>query len=176
MLLPQPAEREVSVHQDRCRQLPPGLEVRRLPQAVLGPDGNHLPRHQVSIRKWILVVFEMCAAKNGVAAREIERRYDLSPKSAWFMTQRIREAMKREPLAGLLSGTIVADETWIGGKPRNRHRQAQPARNVQVLRRNPEGQDSGAVPDRQAFTANLNLVYGEEPASDASRSTAAEGD
>ena len=37
------------------------------------------------------------------------------------MLHRIREAMKREPIAGLLSGRVVADETWYGGKPRNRH-------------------------------------------------------
>jgi transposase-like protein len=36
------------------------------------------------------------------------------------MTHRIREAMRREPIAGLLSGRVVADETWYGGKPSNR--------------------------------------------------------
>lgn len=76
---------------------------------------------KISLRKWLFVLFEMVANKNGIAAREIERKYDLTAKSAWFMTQRIREAMKREPLAGMLSGTIVADETWIGGDPNNRN-------------------------------------------------------
>lgn len=76
---------------------------------------------KIPVRTWLLVVFEMCASKNGVAAREIERKYDLTPKSAWFMLHRIREAMKREPLAGLLRGTIISDETWYGGKPANRH-------------------------------------------------------
>lgn len=75
----------------------------------------------ISIRKWVFVVFEMCANKNGLAAREVERKYKLSPKSAWFMTQRIREAMKSDPLAGLLQGTIVVDETYVGGDPKNRH-------------------------------------------------------
>lgn len=77
---------------------------------------------KVPIRTWLMVIFEMCSSKNGVAAREIERKYDLTPKSAWFMTQRIREAMRRDPLAGLLAGTVQADETWIGGTPSNRHR------------------------------------------------------
>ena len=76
---------------------------------------------KIPVRTWIFVVFEMCASKNGVAAREIERKYNLTGKSAWFMLHRIREAMRREPLAGLLAGTVVADETWIGGKPSNRH-------------------------------------------------------
>lgn len=77
---------------------------------------------KISIRTWLLVVLEMCAAKNGVSAREIERKYDLSPKSAWFMLHRIREAMKRDPMAGLFRGAVQADETWIGGDPKNRHR------------------------------------------------------
>jgi transposase-like protein len=76
---------------------------------------------KIPVRTWLFVVFEMCSSKNGVAAREIERKYDLSAKSAWFMLHRIREAMRRDPLAGLLSGRVVADETWIGGKPSNRH-------------------------------------------------------
>lgn len=77
---------------------------------------------KVPVRTWLFVIFEMCASKNGVSAREIERKYDLTAKTAWFLLHRIREAMKREPLAGLLSGTVVADETWIGGTPANRHR------------------------------------------------------
>jgi transposase-like protein len=76
---------------------------------------------KIPVRKWIFVVFEMASSKNGVAAKEIERKYNLTSKSAWFMMHRIREAMKREPMAGLLSGRVVVDETYIGGKPSNRH-------------------------------------------------------
>jgi hypothetical protein len=78
--------------------------------------GTHIP-----IRTWVFVFFELCSSKNGIAAREIERRYDLSPKSAWFLLHRIREAMASGPGADLFSGVVIADEAWIGGKPRNRH-------------------------------------------------------
>jgi transposase-like protein len=72
---------------------------------------------KISVRTWLFVLFEMCASKNGIAAREVQRKYGLTSKSAWFLTQRIREAMTdRRPDA--LIGTIVADETRIGGKPR----------------------------------------------------------
>ena len=71
---------------------------------------------KVSLQTWLFVFFEMCANKNGLAAREVARKYGVAPKTAWFMTQRIREAMiNRAP--GALVGTIVADETWVGGDP-----------------------------------------------------------
>jgi transposase-like protein len=76
---------------------------------------------KIPVRTWIFVVFEMCSSKNGVAAREIERKYGLTAKTSWHMLHRIRFAMERDPMAGLLSGRVVADETWIGGKPKNRH-------------------------------------------------------
>ncbi|MDO8309906.1 MAG: IS1595 family transposase [Actinomycetota bacterium] len=85
---------------------------------------------KIPVRVWLFVVFEMCASKNGVSAREIERKYDLTPKTAWFMVHRIREAMKREPLAGLLSGTVASDETWIGGTPANRPKHKRPVRKM----------------------------------------------
>ncbi|MFI4985384.1 MAG: IS1595 family transposase [Solirubrobacterales bacterium] len=83
--------------------------------------GTIMHGSKIPVRTWIFVIFEMVASKNGVAAREIERKYGLASKTAWHMMHRIREAMKRDPLAGLLSGRVVADETWYGGKPSNRH-------------------------------------------------------
>lgn len=81
---------------------------------------------KVSLRTWLMVMVQMCSAKNGISAREIERMHGVTPETAWFMLRRLRKAMGRDPLAGLLSATIVADETWIRGKPKNRHQQGKP--------------------------------------------------
>jgi transposase-like protein len=83
--------------------------------------GTVMHGSKIPVRTWVFVFFEMCSNKNGIAAREVERRYDLSAKAAWFLTQRIREAMKRDPFAGMLRGTIIADETFIGGSEKNKH-------------------------------------------------------
>ncbi|MBM6401666.1 IS1595 family transposase [Phycicoccus sonneratiae] len=77
---------------------------------------------KIPVRTWLFVIVDMCSAKNGMSAREVERKYGVTPKTAWHMLHRIREAMTLEPLAGLMRGTIQADETWIGGNPKNRHR------------------------------------------------------
>jgi transposase-like protein len=89
---------------------------------------------KVSLRIWLFVFFEMCANKNGIAAREISRKYGVAPKTAWFMTQRIREAMANDD-SGKLSGNIVMDETYIGGAVQNWHRNDK--------RRAPFGNDTG---------------------------------
>lgn len=68
---------------------------------------------KVELRTWLMVVVEMCSNKNGMAAREIERKYGVAPKTAWFMAHRVREAMKHR-VPGSLVGVIVADETFIG--------------------------------------------------------------
>jgi transposase-like protein len=76
---------------------------------------------KVPLRIWLLVIFDACTAKNGISAREVERKYGVTPRTAWHLMHRLREAMKREPIAALLSGRVIADETWYGGTPKNRH-------------------------------------------------------
>jgi transposase-like protein len=76
---------------------------------------------KIPVRTWVLVIFEMCASKNGIAAREIERKYGLCARTAWFLMHRIREAMKDDGLT-MFTGVVIADETYIGGSFRNMHK------------------------------------------------------
>jgi transposase-like protein len=82
--------------------------------------GTVMEATKIPIRTWLFVLMEMCASKNGIAAREVQRKYGLTPKSAWFLTQRIREVMV-EKAPEPMEGTIVADEAWIGGRPRYKY-------------------------------------------------------
>jgi transposase-like protein len=73
---------------------------------------------KISLRVWLLVLAQFASAKNGISAREVARMHEITEESAWHMVHRIREALKREPVVGMFSGHVVADETFMGGKRR----------------------------------------------------------
>lgn len=91
--------------------------------------GTIMHATKIPVRTWVLVIFDMCAAKNGISAREVERRYGVCPRSAWHMLHRIRQAMAGgERLVTTMRGTIVSDETWIGGDPKWMHTRQRPVK------------------------------------------------
>jgi len=63
----------------------------------------------------------MAASKKGMSAAQMGRMLGITYKSAWFLCHRIREAMNSPsgPLGGG-SGVVEADETYVGGKAKNR--------------------------------------------------------
>src|SRR5579872_280330 len=74
-------------------------------------EDSHIP-----LSKWLLAYYLLCAGKNGVAALELSRILGIAYSSAWFMAHRIRFAMARTDGSEKLSGTVEADETYIGGR------------------------------------------------------------
>lgn len=76
-------------------------------------ESSHVPLHM-----WLQAVYLMCSSKKGVSSHQLMRTLDVQYKTAWFMTHRIREAMKTgnlPPMGG--AGEVVEiDETFIGKK------------------------------------------------------------
>jgi len=80
--------------------------------------GTVFERSKISLDKWLFAAGLMASSKKGVSSKQIERMLGVTYKTAWFMTHRLREAMKSG--GGLLGGsgsTVEADETFVGRKP-----------------------------------------------------------
>lgn len=69
-----------------------------------------------------MAVYLLCASKKGVSTNQLSRMLGLPYKTAWFMTHRVREAMREGKFPGGLGGqnkVVEADETLVGGKAKN---------------------------------------------------------
>ena len=78
--------------------------------------GTVFERSKIPLNKWLMAVHMMCASKKAISSHQIHRMLGVTYKSAWFMTHRIREAMKPggSGLMGTGGGTVEADETYWG--------------------------------------------------------------
>jgi len=86
--------------------------------------GTLYERSKIPLNKWLAATYLMMASKKGMSALQIGRMLGFSPKTAWFVCHRIRESLREanpSPLGG--RGKFVeADETYVGGKEKNKHR------------------------------------------------------
>ncbi len=80
--------------------------------------GTIMEDSPLSIDKWLCGIWLIINAKNGISSYEIGRDLKIGQDSAWFMLHRIRHALKVGSFEKM-SGTIEADESFIGGKLKN---------------------------------------------------------
>jgi transposase-like protein len=82
-------------------------------------ERSHIPLH-----KWLLATHLLCASKKGMSAHQLWRQLGFgSYRTAWFMAHRIREGMREAHLSEPMGGAgkfVEADETYVGGRAKNR--------------------------------------------------------
>ncbi|RDE05444.1 IS1595 family transposase [Sphingomonas aracearum] len=80
--------------------------------------GTPFDKTRTPLRDWFFVMFQFCASRNGVAAKEVERQLGVTYKTAWRMCHMIREYMGKvdgnEPVGGFMK-RVEVDETFFGG-------------------------------------------------------------
>ncbi len=99
-------------------------EKHKAPQFTL-KTGTIFEDSPIGLDKWLTAMWMVVNCKNGVASWEIHRALKITQKSAWFMLQRCRLALQ-DPHMVKIGGDgipVEVDETYIGGKARNMHKE-----------------------------------------------------
>lgn len=82
--------------------------------------GTIFENSNIKLRYWFAAIQVATAHKKGISSYQLARDLGVTQKTAWFMLHRIREMMRREA-PKLLGNMVEVDETFVGGKDKNRH-------------------------------------------------------
>lgn len=107
--------REPRYHRVKARR---SYECQWCAHQVYPTAGTPFHRTRTPLRDWFFVMFQFCATRSGVAAKEVERQIGVTYKTAWRMRHQIRAYMGIVDGDAAIGGegTIVeCDETYIGG-------------------------------------------------------------
>lgn len=77
-------------------------------------------RSSIPLRKWCMAIWLIVSQKKGISSVQLSKTIGVTQKTAWFMAHRIRDCFRNEGNSKL-EGVVQIDETFVGGKNKNRH-------------------------------------------------------
>jgi len=99
-------------HRYRCKNTGKYFNVR---------TGTIFDNTKIPLQMWFMAIYLVTSSKKGISSHQLARNLKITQKSAWFLLHRIRYAFGHENFKETFDGVVQADETFVGGKNKNRH-------------------------------------------------------
>ena len=83
--------------------------------------GTIMAETNLPVRTWLLAIHLILTSRKGTSSLQLHKSLGVTYSTAWFLSHRIREAMKQEQDSFIVGDVVEVDETYIGGKEKNKH-------------------------------------------------------